>query len=202
MTVARKPGHRGERGIIRKASRRESRIASAALYARVRFFRASLHTRPRVQRASGFPCALFLSRASHDAKLGRIAPRRCGRVFCCLKFESEDSHPRRPGQVSARTPIRDPYRVVLSFNARWMTQSSPISRRWLWVPAFAGTTPRDHGAARAPPRYFSVIASPLRSTFAIRPIWRPDSSSTAPFWLVSTMARAPRPTARPAPAAP
>jgi hypothetical protein len=38
--------------------------------------------------------------------------------------------------------------------------------------------------------YFSVIASPLRSALAIRPTCRPDSSSTAPFWLVSTIARA------------
>ena len=51
-------------------------------------------------------------------------------------------------------------------------------------------------------RYRIVIASPLRSAFAINPVWLPDNSSTAPFWLVSTMARAPRPTARPAPAAP
>ncbi|MGY4349392.1 hypothetical protein ACVWXM_005885 [Bradyrhizobium sp. GM7.3] len=50
--------------------------------------------------------------------------------------------------------------------------------------------------------YRSVIASPLRSAFAIRPTCVPDSSSTAPFWLVSTIARAPRPTAMPAPAAP
>ena len=33
---------------------------SAALYARVRFFRTTSHTRPRVQRASGIPCSLFL----------------------------------------------------------------------------------------------------------------------------------------------
>ncbi len=50
--------------------------------------------------------------------------------------------------------------------------------------------------------YRSVIASPLRSAFAISPTWRPDNSSTAPFWLLSTIARAPPPTASPAPAAP
>ena len=50
--------------------------------------------------------------------------------------------------------------------------------------------------------YFNVIASPLKSAFAISPVCRPASSSTAPFWLVSTIARAPLPTARPAPAAP
>jgi hypothetical protein len=52
------------------------------------------------------------------------------------------------------------------------------------------------------PPYFNVMASPLRSAFAMSPICRPDSSSTAPFWLVRMIARAPRPTASPAPAAP
>jgi len=33
---------------------------SAALYARVRYYSCILHTRPRVQRASGIPCSLFL----------------------------------------------------------------------------------------------------------------------------------------------
>ena len=50
--------------------------------------------------------------------------------------------------------------------------------------------------------YFKVIASPLRSKFAKRPSSLPLSSSTAPFWLVKTIARAPEPTASPAPAAP
>src|SRR6188508_294295 len=38
--------------------RRECRMFSAALYARVRFYSYNLHTRPRVQRASGIPCSL------------------------------------------------------------------------------------------------------------------------------------------------
>src|SRR6266850_3936249 len=38
--------------------------------------------------------------------------------------------------------------------------------------------------------YRIVIARPLRSAFAIKPTWWPVNSSTAPFWLVSTIARA------------
>src|SRR5437879_6555116 len=45
------------------------------LYARVRVLCAQLHTRPRVQRAPGLPCALFLKGANEDANLGRNAPR-------------------------------------------------------------------------------------------------------------------------------
>ena len=54
------------------------------LYARVRIPCAQLHTRPRVQRAPGLPCALIPSRAGSDAKPGRF-PRR----------GNTDAHPRR-----------------------------------------------------------------------------------------------------------
>ena len=79
-TVAKVHGSPGRPRISRKPLRRESRMPPLNLYARVRFSRALLHTRPRVQRAPGLPCALFLSRAAIDPKLGRIAPRQCGRV--------------------------------------------------------------------------------------------------------------------------
>jgi hypothetical protein len=49
--------------------------------------------------------------------------------------------------------------------------------------------------------YRIVIASPLKSAFAISPTCRPESSRTAPFWLVSTIARTPPIMASPAPAA-
>ena len=90
-TVATKPVHRGERGVSRKPLRREGRDASAEPVCSCAFFCACLHTRPRVQRAPGFPCALlFLSRAAIDAKLGRIAPRECGRTSSrCMTIELE-----------------------------------------------------------------------------------------------------------------
>jgi len=90
-TVARKPGHRGERGVSRKPLRREGRDASAEPVCSCAFFCACLHTRPRVQRAPGFPCALLLlSRAAIDAKLGRIAPRDRGRTSSrCMTIELE-----------------------------------------------------------------------------------------------------------------
>ncbi len=64
-----------------------------------------------------------------------------------------------------------------------------------------------HHAGRRPQRrcsepYLSVIASPLKSAFASKPTCLPLNSSTAPFWFLSTIARAPRPTANPTPAAP
>ena len=102
-TVARKAVHRGELEVSRKPLRREGRDASAEPVCSCAFLCACLHTRPRVQRAPGFPCALlFLSRAAIDAKLGRIAPRECGRTSSrCMTIKSENSPQRRPGQVSA-----------------------------------------------------------------------------------------------------
>src|SRR5213078_4389812 len=61
--------------------RRGCRTASAALYARVRLFYALWHTRPRVQRASGIPCALSFEReATNLHHSGGIAPREGGSV--------------------------------------------------------------------------------------------------------------------------
>src|SRR5260370_19197304 len=77
MTVARKPGHRGELGVSRKPLRREGRDASAEPVCSCAFFCACLHTRPRVQRAPGLPCALCFQRAKIFADLGRTVPREC-----------------------------------------------------------------------------------------------------------------------------
>src|ERR1700731_2952871 len=48
------------------------------LYARVRFFCAFLHTRPRVQRAPGFPCALLFSSEGGNRRKPRA--RRAART--------------------------------------------------------------------------------------------------------------------------
>ena len=61
------------------------------LYARVRILYVHLHARPRVQRAPGFPCALYCggerlrnTRASHAARMRSHTPR-------CLTVKSEDT---------------------------------------------------------------------------------------------------------------
>jgi hypothetical protein len=51
------------------------------LYARVRVLVHILHTRPRVQRAPGFPSALCFERGRKIfQQLGRIAPRERERI--------------------------------------------------------------------------------------------------------------------------
>ena len=90
---------------------------------------------------------------------------------------------------SARCP---PFRSAVGrISDSVIRHSSRIDRGGLRLRLTHPTTP-----------YRIVIARPLRSAFAINPTWWPVNSSTAPFWLVSTIARAPRPTAMPAPAAP
>jgi hypothetical protein len=51
-----------------KPLRRGCRSVSAALYARVRQMRNLWHTRPRVQRAPGIPCALYSKRRKRICK--------------------------------------------------------------------------------------------------------------------------------------
>ena len=71
--------------------------------------------------------------------------------------------------------------------------------------AEAGRVPphaREHvlprfGRERAAFPHLTVIASPLRSALTMAPTEEPVSDSIAPFWLVSTIACAPRPTAAP-----
>ena len=62
------------------------------LYARVRVFCAQLHTRPRVQRAPGLPCALCF-RGKDEANLGRKSRRENAIVIL-------DRHRPRSGRSS------------------------------------------------------------------------------------------------------
>ena len=50
--------------------------------------------------------------------------------------------------------------------------------------------------------YCIESARPVRSALICSPRWRPVSASTAPLWLASTIACAPRPIVAPAPPAP
>ena len=125
MTVARKPGHRGERGVSRKPLRREGRIASAEPVCSCAFFCTLLHARPRVQRAPGFPCALLLlSRAAIDAKLGRIAPRDREAVSAdtrCLKIESADIYRARMHHI--------PHAVIARLDRATQYSRAPMMKR-------------------------------------------------------------------------
>jgi hypothetical protein len=79
-TVANKLDHRGERAISRKtiAQGRPDCLRGTCMLVCV-FCYVHLHTRPRVQRASGLPCAFFFERAERSlSKLGRIMSRERG----------------------------------------------------------------------------------------------------------------------------
>ena len=110
-TVAKEPGHRGERVISRKPLRREGRSVSANLW-RLRSCAFFLHARLRVRRAPGFPCALYLSRDKVVARLGRTAPREggCSRSRHCEERERR-SNPsffaRRNGLLRRLAPRND-----------------------------------------------------------------------------------------------
>src|SRR6266436_3005029 len=68
------------------------------LYARVRVLLCTLHTRPRVQRAPGFPCALCVSRGPTIATArARRAARTQTRITPALGKMKQEFSPRRPG---------------------------------------------------------------------------------------------------------
>ena len=96
------------------------------LYARVRFALCILHTRPRVQRAPGLPCALSL-RAHELSKLGRSEPRDREHIF-------SRHHPRRRVNQYSEAAVIDPIsRGVLDTRLRgyddcmWAALSSVIA---------------------------------------------------------------------------
>ena len=82
MTVARKPGRRGERGISRKTiARGMPGLLRCTCGDDARVLYLNSHARLRVHWAPGIPCALVSLGETVHAKLGRIAPRECGVVF-------------------------------------------------------------------------------------------------------------------------
>jgi hypothetical protein len=112
VMVAREPVTRESSKQAVTPSRREGRAASAEPVCSCAFFSVLLHTRPRVQRAPGLPCALFAYwRRKFQANLGHIMPRECGLISSrCLGIHEPD---------------------IL-----W-PQPSQNTERWLWVPARA-----------------------------------------------------------------
>src|SRR6266702_8887948 len=102
------------------------------------FLCAILHTRPRVQRAPGLPCALYFFGGSEvDANLGLLMPREYGLTSCSyLKMESEVSH--RHCEPTGRA------------NARPMTGSAKqsISPREERMDCFAALAMTARGAGR------------------------------------------------------
>jgi hypothetical protein len=80
---ARSPGRSRSKPL--KPLRRECRVnpVTCGDYTRVL---PTLHTRPRVHRAPGIPCALFIPGRKFPAQLGRIAPREGGVVSAILSW--------------------------------------------------------------------------------------------------------------------
>jgi len=127
----------------------------------------------------------------------RLGPRtgQTEEISQCARYWRQCRNARRGAGRGELARSGSPYRP-----RRRLARPRPAvsMARARYGPDLAATLPH---AVPTPP-YFSVMASPLRSTFASNPTCRPVSSSTAPFWLVSTIPRAPVPTASPAPAAP
>src|SRR6266568_5392410 len=82
MTVARKPGHRGERGVSRNPPRRESRIASAEpVCSCAHFFVHLAHETAGAARTRHSLLPLRWRGANVRSNLGQTVPRECGVMF-------------------------------------------------------------------------------------------------------------------------
>ena len=84
------------------------------LYARVRFSLCSLHTRPRVQRAPGFPCSLFggecfcKPRANHAARRRRCILNELDHSLAVIaRLDRQPSTPRLLGSIADVSGILD-----------------------------------------------------------------------------------------------
>src|ERR1700716_3452675 len=106
MTVAKEPGHRGEHDISRKtiACGNAGRFRCTRCYS-CAFYQYKVHTRPRVQRASGVPHALK-GRKIH-ARLERIALRGREGAF--------SRHCEPTGRANARPMTGSAKQSILSF---------------------------------------------------------------------------------------
>ena len=119
-TVAKEPSHRGELAISRKAiAQGMSDVLRCPVCSCAASF-CTLHTRPRVQRASGIPCALWILGGEEFARPGRKRAAGMRSMF--------SRH--RP-----RALIRDPYASGPSVRVPALETFRNNHRRGVWVPA-------------------------------------------------------------------
>jgi hypothetical protein len=78
MTVANKPGHRGEYGVTVKTIAQGNAGCAGEPVVTTLVCSFISHARLRVQRAPGFPCALVFRAKDFRQKLGRMASRERG----------------------------------------------------------------------------------------------------------------------------
>ena len=99
--------HRGEHEVSRKATAQGMSDALRCPVCSCAHFSLPMRMRPRVQRASGIPCALWIERAgSFLAKLGRNASRERETISPVI-LRCERSEPRRMNRPqTGRRPSR------------------------------------------------------------------------------------------------
>src|ERR1700712_5619686 len=87
---------RGDHIISRKAIAQGMSDALRCPVCSCAHFLLPLHMRPRVQRAPGIPCALWIGEGEDfPANLGQIVPRKCETVSSVIASEAKQSMPQR-----------------------------------------------------------------------------------------------------------
>jgi hypothetical protein len=122
---------RGEFGISRQPTAQGTPECSDCTCMLVCVFHAhALHTRPRVQQAPGVPCASRFGGETNWQGPGGNAPRERGVIFGLLRALLS--------VVPANAGTHTPRRMLFCRDGRRLCFNN--QKRWLWVPACAGTT--------------------------------------------------------------
>ena len=101
-TVTRKPDHREEHVISRKAIAQGMSDCLRCPVCSCAHFFVHMHTRPPVQRASGIPCALYFLRAKNTGK-----PRADRAARTTMRIHGLGKEPaRNPEQTSSMAVVR------------------------------------------------------------------------------------------------
>jgi len=95
------------------------------------FFCACLHTRPRVQRAPGIPCALFFWGESFLSRPGRFAPRECGGAFGrhCEPTGRANARPMTGSAKQSISPRKERMDCFAALAMTWRVSATLCRRR-------------------------------------------------------------------------
>ena len=143
--------------------RRECRIASTALYARVRFLLCTLHARPRMQRASGIPCSLPFWRDNETQASGASCRENANAHHHVIASVAKQSISRRVGWAKRKRAhhfcfARDGGHGATRLCPPYKSPVTPTPSRGTMRPRFAFRCPSTGGSRECRMRAASAVS--------------------------------------------
>ena len=165
--------YRTSYGLLFSLARGKPGCLGCTCLIRVRFF-FSLHTVLRAQSAPGFPCALSAREGQRNCRTRAKSSRE--NAAGCLKQNQQIPLSSRTSERSERDP--GPITTGLRFAKAGAPARSNNTALWLWVPAFAGTTPSKF--ANAPITSSSPFPAPSPWRLPAPAPWRRSGAAGCP----------------------